>query len=92
MLKSIATTRSECTAKHENNVSYNTDYIVPNLIDFWKEMIKKKSKRILKKEIFIIVKKIVLTKNWLLLVIFKNFLRTIIPKHINNVLAICISY
>ena len=92
MLKSIATTRSECTAKHENNVSYNTDYIVPNLIDFWKEMIEKKSKRRLKKEIIIIVKKIVLTKNWLLLVIFKNFLRTIISKHINNVLAIYISY
>ena len=42
MLKSIATTRSECTAKQENKASYNTDYIVPNLIDFfgddWKEI------------------------------------------------------
>ena len=41
MLKSIATVRSECTAKHENKASCNTDYIVPNLIDYfgddWKE-------------------------------------------------------
>ena len=35
MLKSIATTRSECTAKHENKVSCNTDYIVPDLIHFF---------------------------------------------------------
>ena len=34
MLKSIATNRSECTAaKHENKASYNTDYIVLDLID-----------------------------------------------------------
>ena len=42
MLKSIATAYSECTAKQKNKVSYNTDYIVPNLIDFfgndWKEI------------------------------------------------------
>ena len=31
----IATARSECTAKHENKVSYNGDYIVPNLIKFF---------------------------------------------------------
>ena len=40
MLKSIATARRECTAKQENKASYNTDYIVPDLIDFigdWKE-------------------------------------------------------
>ena len=34
--------RSECTAKHKNKASYNTDCIVPDLIDFfgndWKEM------------------------------------------------------
>ena len=35
MLKSIATARSECTAKHEKKASYNTDYIVPDLIDFF---------------------------------------------------------
>ena len=34
MLKSIATARSECTAKHENKASCNTDYIVPDFIDF----------------------------------------------------------
>ena len=43
MLKSIATARSahqrktkqERTAKQENKVSYNTDYIDPDLIDFF---------------------------------------------------------
>ena len=35
MLKSIATARSECTAKQENKASYNTYYIVPDLIDFF---------------------------------------------------------
>ena len=35
MLKSIATALGECTAKPENKVSYNTDYIVPDLIDFF---------------------------------------------------------
>ena len=35
MLKSIATTRGECTAKHENKANYNRDYIVPDLIDFF---------------------------------------------------------
>ena len=37
MLKSIATARSECTAKpkYENKVSYNTDYLVTDLIDFF---------------------------------------------------------
>ena len=42
MLKSIATARSEFTAKHKNKASYNTDYIVPDLINFlgddWKEV------------------------------------------------------
>ena len=57
MLKSIATVRSECTAKYENKASYNTDYIVPDLIDFL-AMIEKRSKRRLKKEIIIFVKNI----------------------------------
>ena len=35
MLKSIAKARSECTAKQENKASYNTDYTVPDLIDFF---------------------------------------------------------
>ena len=35
MLKSIATARSECTAKHENKANHNTDYIVSDLIDFY---------------------------------------------------------
>ena len=35
MLKSIATTRSEFTVKQENKASYNTYYIVPDLIDLF---------------------------------------------------------
>ena len=42
MLKSTATARSECIARHENKTSYNTDYIIPDLIGFfgddWKEI------------------------------------------------------
>ena len=42
MLKSIATARSECTAKQESKSCYNNYYIVPDLIDFfgddWKEI------------------------------------------------------
>ena len=35
MLKSNATTSSECKAKKENKASYNTDYMVPDLIEFF---------------------------------------------------------
>ena len=35
MLKSIATVRSECTTKHKNKASHNTDFIVADLIDFF---------------------------------------------------------
>ena len=42
MLKSISTAPSEYTAKQENQASYNTSYIVSDLIDFfgddWKEI------------------------------------------------------
>ena len=39
MLKSIATARSEYTAKHKNKASYNIGYIVPDLIDiFWRRL------------------------------------------------------
>ena len=42
MLKSMAMAHSEYTAKQVNKASYNTDYIVPDLIDFfdddWKEI------------------------------------------------------
>ena len=27
--------RSECRTKHESKVSYNTDYIVPDLVEFF---------------------------------------------------------
>ena len=38
MLKSVATASSECAAKQKNKAGYNTDYIVPDLTDFfdWK--------------------------------------------------------
>ena len=49
MLKSIATARSECTVKHEKNAIYNTDYIVPDLNDFfgddWKDIKTQTEKR-----------------------------------------------
>ena len=35
MFKSTATAHSECTAKHKNKASYNRDYFVPDLIDFF---------------------------------------------------------
>ena len=42
MSKNVATAHSECTVKHENKASYSTDYIVPDLVDFfgndWKEI------------------------------------------------------
>ena len=47
-------------AKQENKVRYNADYIVPDLIDFFGDDLKRR----LKKEILIIVKIIVQTKNW----------------------------
>ena len=73
MLKSIEAAHSECTAKHKNKVSYNTDYIVPDLIDFFLAMIEKRSKRRLKKDIFIFVKRIVLTENWFVVSNFGEF-------------------
>ena len=86
--KNIATARTECTTKHENKASYNTDYLVPDLIEFfgndWNEI-----KLTLKKEIFIYVKNIVLTKNWF---VVRNFWE--LSKHHteNNVLAIFQNY
>ena len=35
MLKSIVTARSECTTKQEKKASYNTDYTVPDMTDFF---------------------------------------------------------
>ena len=37
MLKSNATARSEYTAKHKNKASYNTDYVIPDLIEFFND-------------------------------------------------------
>ena len=49
MLKSTATARSEWTAKQESKASYNTHYIIPDLIDFfgddWKEIKTQTEKR-----------------------------------------------
>ena len=40
MLKSIATAHSECTSKQENKASYRTYYIVPDLVDFFRDNLK----------------------------------------------------
>ena len=49
MLKSIATAGNDCSATQENKASYNTSYIVPDLIDYfgddWKETKTKTEKR-----------------------------------------------
>ena len=63
LLKTIATARSECRAKQENKASCNADNIFHDLIDFFGDDCKE-IKTQTKKEIFIIVKDIVLTKNW----------------------------
>ena len=34
MLKSVATARGECTTKHKNKASYNTDYIISDMTDY----------------------------------------------------------
>ena len=90
MLKSIATACSECTAKQENKASYNTSYIVPDLIDVfgddWKEIKTQTEKRYIHN-----CKKYCTDKKiGLFLVNSENFLKKTIRK--NNVLAICISY
>ena len=70
MLENIATAHSEYKA------SYNTDYIVPDLINFSLAMIEKQSKCRLKIGIFIFVKSIAVTKNWFAVSNFLEF-----PKH-----------
>ena len=63
MLKSITGARSECTAKHGNKTSYNTDYIVPDLIDSFGDDWKEIKTQIERRNIYI-YKNIVMTKNW----------------------------
>ena len=45
--------RSVCVTKHENKVIYNTDYIVPDLIDFFSKYWKKIRTQIEKRNICI---------------------------------------
>ena len=71
-------------SKTQNKASYNTTTLFLICLTSL-AMIKKRSKRRLKKEIFIIVKNIARTKIGLLLVISENFLSTIRK---NNVLII----
>ena len=66
MLKNIAMVRSECTSKHKNKASYNIDYIVSDLIDFFDNIKKRSENR---------PKNIVVTKNFFLS-IFHEF-----PEH-----------
>ena len=88
MLKSIATARSECTAKQENKASYNTYYIVPDLIDFFGDDWKEIKTQIEKRSIYNCKKILYWLKIGVLLVISENFLSTI---RRNNVLGICTS-
>ena len=88
-VESIATARSECTAKHENNASYNIDYIILDLVDFLGNDFKEIKTQIEKRNIHNCKKSIALIKIGLLLVISDNFLSTIGE---NNALPICISY
>ena len=60
--------RGECTTKHENKASYNTDYIVLDL------------RHRLKKEIFIFVKNVLLIKNWFIVSDFSEYLLRHIEK------------
>ena len=64
MLRSIATASSECTEKQENKVSYNTDYIVPDLIDFFGDYWKEIETQAEKGNIHNSKKNIVLSKSW----------------------------
>ena len=75
MLKSIAIACSECTA----NIKTRRATTQTTLFLIWltfQAMIEKRSKHRLKKEIFIFVKNIVLTKNWFVVSDFGEF-----PKH-----------
>ena len=63
MLKSIATAANECKAKHKIKASYNTDYIVPDLIDSFGDDWKAIKTQTEERNIYI-SKSIVLTKNW----------------------------
>ena len=42
ILKSIATAHSECKTKLENKASYSTNFIGPDLIDFFGDNLKNK--------------------------------------------------
>ena len=75
MLKSIATARSGCTAKHKSKARYNTDHIVPDLIDFFSKYWKAIKTQIEKRNIYI-YKNHLQTKNWFVVSNFWEF-----PKH-----------
>ena len=65
MLKSIAASGSECTAKQEiKTMPARTHTTLPRIWLTSLAMTEKRSKRRLKKEILIIVEIIVLAKNW----------------------------
>ena len=75
MLKSIAAAHSECTAKQETRRDTTQTTLFLIWLTSW-AMIEKRSKSGLKKkEMFLIVKNVVLTKNWF---VVSNFLE--LPK------------
>ena len=50
ILENIATVHSEYTRKYVNMVSYNTDYVFPDLIDFLGDIEKELGSRLKKKK------------------------------------------
>ena len=53
MLKSILMASSECTAKHKSKASYNTEYFIPNLTEFFDDDLKEIKTQIEKRNIYI---------------------------------------
>ena len=53
LLKKFATASSKCTTKHKNKASYNTGYIVSDLIDFFGDDLKEIRAQIEKRNIYI---------------------------------------
>ena len=76
LLTSFATACSECTFKQEKKANYNTDHLVPNLIDFFGDDWKEIKTQTEKKNICNRKKKLHWPKIGLSLEISDNFLRT----------------
>ena len=74
MFKSIATAHREHTTKHGNKASYNTDYVFPDLIDFFFWRLKRDQNTDWKKEYLYLWKILYWIKITFLLLFSMNFL------------------